>query len=30
MDLDATSDSARTDRAFRDFLGSLGHLSRGH
>lgn len=27
MDLDATGDTARTDRAFRDFLGAVEHLS---
>lgn len=26
MDLDATGDTARTDRAFRDFLAALDHL----
>ncbi|WNI17221.1 TetR/AcrR family transcriptional regulator [Actinacidiphila sp. ITFR-21] len=30
MDLDATGDTARTDRAFRDFLGSIEHLSTTH
>ncbi|WP_407109634.1 TetR/AcrR family transcriptional regulator [Streptomyces sp. DSM 116494] len=29
MDLDATGDTTRTDRAFRDFLGSVEHLSSG-
>lgn len=29
MDLDATGDTARTDRAFGDFLGAVEHLSRG-
>ncbi|WP_328752840.1 TetR/AcrR family transcriptional regulator [Streptomyces sp. NBC_00285] len=29
MDLDATADTPRTDRAFRDFLTELGHLSSG-
>jgi AcrR family transcriptional regulator len=27
MDLDATGDGARTDRAFREFLGALEHFS---
>jgi AcrR family transcriptional regulator len=30
MDLDATGDSTRTDRAFRDFLGAVEHLSSGY
>ncbi|WP_399880445.1 TetR/AcrR family transcriptional regulator [Streptomyces sp. BBFR51] len=29
MDLDATGDTARTDQAFRDFLGTVEHLSSG-
>jgi AcrR family transcriptional regulator len=29
MDLDATGDTARTDRAFRDFLATLEHLPGG-
>ena len=29
MDLDATGDTTRTDRAFRDFLGAVEHLSSG-
>jgi AcrR family transcriptional regulator len=29
MDLDATGDTTRTDRAFRDFLGVVEHLSSG-
>ncbi|MFG2631429.1 TetR/AcrR family transcriptional regulator [Streptomyces sp. NPDC048473] len=30
MDLDATGDTTRTDRAFRDFLGAVEHLSSGY
>ncbi|ONK13547.1 TetR/AcrR family transcriptional regulator [Streptomyces sp. MP131-18] len=30
MDLDATGDTARTDRALRDFLGTVEHLPSGH
>lgn len=29
MDLDATADTARTDRAFRDFLAAIEHLPGG-
>ena len=29
MDLDATADTARTDRAFRDFLTTVEHLPNG-
>lgn len=29
MDLDATADTARTDRAFRDFLAAVEHQSSG-
>jgi hypothetical protein len=29
MDLDATGDTTRTDRAFHDFLGAVEHLSSG-
>ncbi|WP_328912239.1 MULTISPECIES: TetR/AcrR family transcriptional regulator [unclassified Streptomyces] len=29
MDLDATADAARTDRAFRDFLAAIEHLPGG-
>ncbi|MET7728269.1 TetR/AcrR family transcriptional regulator [Streptomyces mirabilis] len=29
MDLDATGDTTRTDRAFRDFLDAVEHLSNG-
>ncbi|MEU5092746.1 TetR/AcrR family transcriptional regulator [Streptomyces sp. NPDC021356] len=29
MDLDATGDTTRTDRAIREFLGALEHLSSG-
>ncbi len=29
MDLDATADTARTDRAFRDFLAAVEHLPSG-
>ncbi len=29
MDLDATADTTRTDRAFHDFLDAVEHLSRG-
>jgi hypothetical protein len=29
MDLDATADTARTDRAFHDFLGAIEHFSSG-
>ena len=28
LDLDATADTGRVDRAFRDFLGALRHLAR--
>lgn len=27
MDLDATGDTTRADRAFHDFLGAVEHLS---
>src|SRR5882757_4169085 len=30
MDLDATGDTTRADRAFRDFLGAVEHLSSGY
>jgi AcrR family transcriptional regulator len=30
MDLDATGDTTRTGRAFRDFLGAVEHLSSGY
>ncbi|MFD8007160.1 TetR/AcrR family transcriptional regulator [Streptomyces mirabilis] len=30
MDLDAAGDTTRTDRAFRDFLGAVEHLSSGY
>lgn len=29
MDLDATADTTRADRAFHDFLGVVGHLYSG-
>ncbi|GAA5023986.1 TetR/AcrR family transcriptional regulator [Kitasatospora paranensis] len=29
MDLDATADTARTDRAFRDFLAAVEHMADG-